>query len=500
MQKTFSFIFISCFFILSSFAQDYSDKVKIFDAYVKKAKAKWEIPGLSIAVVKDGAVLLNKGYGVRKTGSNQMVDKNTLFGIASTTKAMTAAAMGILVDRGLLNWEDKVIDYLPTFQLKDPYVTREIKIKDLFTHNAGLGNADFLWANNDLGADEILFRMRYAEPSYSFRGGYTYQNIMYLVAGEIIERVSGKSWGKFLNDNLWIPIGMTNTYPFLEDASKKSNVSIPHHYVDGKITPIKETSADVIGPAGSVWSCVEDMSKWMNFLLDQGKVNGARVLSLETFNELFKPQIIIPKNQFYPSVQLTHPTWTTYGLGWFQHDYYGQTVHFHTGSLGGRIAIIGLLPSENLGFYFLGNLDHAELRHALMYKAFDLFGSFDSKRDWSSEMFELYKTINENSETRKQKFNANRVQNTKPSKPLSNYLGTYNDPFYGEATVAFLDNKLILKLSSKILVELKHWHYDAFLGDYINHPWWSPSLVQFQLNRNGDISGLEIDGKKYKKL
>ncbi len=492
---------IFCFlFTISLYGQSTTEKINAFDQYVQEAKEKWKIPGLAISIIKDGDLIFSKGYGEPKIGSKTVVDEYTLFGIASTTKAMTAVGMGILVDRGLVKWEDRVIDHLPEFQLQDPYATKEIRIKDLFTHNTGLGNADFLWAYNDFAEKEIAMNMRHAPMSYPLRGGYTYQNIMYLFAGMVIEKISGRNWSRFMKEELWVPIGMENTFPYLKEATKNKNISFPHHYVNGKIEPIGEMNADAIGPAGSVWSCVNDMAKWVSFMLDSTKINGERLLKAETYAELLKPQVIIPPDQFYPTIQLTQPTWTTYGLGWFQHDYYGQTVHFHTGSLAGRVAIIGLLPSENLGFYFLGNLDHAELRHALMYKAFDTFGSLSSNRDWSEEMYNFYDKINQEEDAKKKRFFLKREKGTQPSKPIPAYLGTYNDPFYGEATVVLLDNKLILKLSAQLIFELEHWHYDTFLATNPKQPWSFPGLVQFKLNQDGGINGLEYGLRSFKKL
>ena len=359
--------------ILSLSAQVSQSELADFDAYVEQARKQWKVPGLAISIVKDGKVIFSNGYGVRELGTDRAVTDETLFAMASTTKAVTATAMAMLVDEGKVAWSDRVIDHLPEFRLKDPYVTRELRVKDLFTHNAGLGNADVLWYGLKLDSEEIVRRMQYMEPSYSFRGGYRYQNLMYLVAGQLIERVSGLSWEEFVAQRIFSPLDMLRSFPTQALSSASANRAKAHYYIQGKMAPILDTDADMIGPAGSGWTCVSDMTKWMNFLLDSARVNGERLVSAENFIQLFRPQIVLPYESFYPSKHLTQPTWTTYALGWFQHDYHGRAVSFHTGSLAGTVAICGLIPKERLGVYIQGNLDHAEVRHALMYKVFDLF-------------------------------------------------------------------------------------------------------------------------------
>src|SRR6185436_15526376 len=217
------------------------NSVEVFDKYVDAARQEWNVPGLSIAVVQDGKVLLSKGYGIKELGKNEPVDAETPFGSMSTTKAMTAVTMGMLVDEGKVSWDDKVTKYLPDFRVADAYVTSELRIRDLFTHNAGMGNADFLWGwTPELSAAEIVKRMQYARPAYPFRGGYTYQNIMYAIAGQVIEKVSGMSWDRFVTERLFVPLGMKNTFPTYERSRAYQNRSKAHYDVDGKIIVIPE--------------------------------------------------------------------------------------------------------------------------------------------------------------------------------------------------------------------------------------------------------------------
>ena len=365
---------------------------EVFDSYIQNALQSWKTPGLSVVVVKDDHVVFKKAFGVQDLRTKVPYTTATLSTCASTTKAMTAACMGMLVDEGLVKWNDVVADVLPEFKLFNPYATAEIKIKDLFTHNTGLGNADLLWVFG-YSREEILRRMKFIPTAYSLRSSYIYQNLMYMVAGEVIKKVSGKSWDEFITERIFKPLGMNNTYADYSTIAPTTARTTPH-FKDrdnrDTIKAINYLSEDNVGAAGGVWSCADDMSKWLQFLLDSAQLNGKRLLKPETFAELFKPQAIVPSTQFYPTIQLTHPHWMTYGLGWFQHDYRGKMVQFHTGSLDGLVAIAGMIPDEHLAIYIFGNLDHSEIRHALMYKAFDLWCFHDNKNDWGNEFFRLY--------------------------------------------------------------------------------------------------------------
>jgi CubicO group peptidase (beta-lactamase class C family) len=481
------FIFIKIG-ITTIFAQPAPKLIKELDTYIEKAVADWQVPGLAIVVCKDGQVVLQKGYGVRELGKLEKVDAQTIYACASTTKAMTAAAMGMLVDEGKVRWMDKVIQHYPEFKLADPYLTRELTIKDLFTHNGGMGNADLLWGYSDNSQNQILERFGKVTPMYSMRASFIYQNIMYLVAGKVIERVSGMPWSDFVQKRIFTPLSMVRTFPTLKASLNETNRARPHEYINGIITPIDNSDADEIDAAGSVWSCVEDISKWMRCMLDTGRYNGKMLISPNTWAEIFKPQSLVTPSGFYPTAQLTKPNWTTYGLGWFQHDYKGKMVQFHTGSLAGTVAIHGLLPSEKLGVYILGNLDHAEVRHAIMYYVFDVFLN-EKPRDWNKDFKILYDGLRQQSEAIQKQRDMQRVVDTKPSHALEKYTGTYTDPVYGKAEVSLKEGKLIVKWSSKLSMILEHWHYNTFKGTY-SKAWIRPELVSFVLDDNGQVAKL----------
>ena len=468
--------------------------VRVLDEFIVKGMRDWAIPGLAVAVVRNDSVLLQKGYGTRELARTGAVDEHTLFGIMSTTKAMTSAAIAMLVDDGVVSWNDPVTKWIPEFEMPEPYVTSALTVVDLLTHRAGLGNADLLWVRGDLDEAEIFRRVRYLDPAYSFRAGYTYQNIMYGLAGELIARASGMPYGEFLKDRLLDPLGMSRTFTSLAAVreSGDDNVSSSHFEIRDTVRVIEEEAVDVLASAGAVWSNASDMARWLRFLLDSARVGGRDLIKPETFAELFRPHTIIPANQFYPTVRLTQPHWTTYALGWFQQDYRGHYVAFHTGSLSGRIAIVGLLPDERFGIVVLGNLDHAEFRHALMLRAFDLQLG-DTGRDWSDELLGLYRGFAAQADSARSARETQRRIGTKPLLPLSQYVGTYTHPVWGDLVVGETGDGLTacMGMENQLRGSLVHWHYDTFriqLGDGRSEPDW----VQFVLARDGTVSELRF--------
>lgn len=488
---------LASFCLLSATAQvrQVSDRSAAFDSYVRQAMALWKTPGISVVVVKDGQVVFRKGFGVTELGRTSPFTTATVGVCASTTKAMTAVCMGMLVDEGRLQWSDKVRDLMPEFSLYDPYISSELTVRDLFTHNAGLGNTNNLWLLG-FSRDEILRRLRLVPPAYSFRSSFFYQNCMYVVAGELIRRVSGQSWDDFITRRLFAPLGMRHTY-----ASYKASAGEPSHEIthfmmeDSSIRSIPYLDYDNIGAAGGVWSCADDMGKWIRFMLDSARIDGQRLLRAGTWSELFRPQTMVTERQFYPTVQLTRSSWTTYGLGWFQEDYRGRMLQFHTGSLDGAVAIIGLLPSEKMGVYIFGNLDHSEIRHALMLKAVDLWGFSDNSRDWSAECYAMYKKLKEEDRQKERTKDSSRVKDTKPSLPLTAYAGKYNNEVYGDANVVLKGDSLRVELPNDVRMTLRHWNYDTFVG-YYDYFWWDREWVQFSLDEQGKVTQFETSEKQ----
>lgn len=411
------------------------DPLEGLDHYLRGSLDAWSGVGLAVTIVKDGRVVFERGYGLRSLGDPDPVDEHTLFAIGSTTKAVTAVALGMLVDEGKVRWDDRVTRHLPWFQLRDPWATRELTVRDLLTHRAGLPNADYLWYEQNADTRDILERLRLVEPAYSMRSGFVYQNLMYAAAGEVVAAAAEIPWSAFIRERIFGPLGMGRSVTSLADALRQDNAAAPHEEVAGRVVVIENAAVDPVAAAGSVWSTAHDMGKWVAFLL-RGCLteSGVALLHSETCDELFTPQAMVDPAAFYPTRRLTHPHWITYGLGWFQQDYEGRKVDFHTGSIDGMVALAGLLRDENLGVYILGNLDHLELRHAIMLRVFDLYDG-EAPRDWSAELLALYGELTARNDSARAEAEASRVHGTSPTLPLARYAGRYSDPLFGTVIV-----------------------------------------------------------------
>jgi CubicO group peptidase (beta-lactamase class C family) len=480
-------------------AQSRAAQVRELDAFIERGMRDWQIPGLTVAVVHHDSVVFAKGFGVRQLGAPGAVDVNTQFGIMSTTKAFTALALALLVDEGKLQWRDPVTKYLPDFQFRDPFLTREATVQDLLTHNIGLGNADLLWARGDLSREEILRRVRFLPTAYSLRSDFIYQNVMYGAAGDVIATVSGMSWESFIATRIFAPLGMRESFATYAAMRARSgpNRSAPHYRIRDTIRVIADETVDALPAAGSIWSSAADMAKWVRFLLDSGRVNGTRLVSESGFRHLLAPHAMVSAAEFYPTARVTRPHWMTYGLGWFQQDYRGRFLAFHTGSLDGRTAMVALLPDARTGVFIAGNLDHAEFRHALMLQALDIFAGTNGgpTRDWNAEFLTLYTGMREAVARQVAAMDAKRITGTRPSHVLTDYAGTYEHPAFGSLIVTLDGGALRMRLgtSPTIAGPLQHWHYDTFratLGDGRS----GQSTLVFQLDGDGAVSRVLLDG------
>lgn len=467
------------------------DPAAALDAYVSTAVEEWGVPGLAIAVVKDGELAFERGYGLRELGREGAVDADTLFAIGSTTKAMTAATVALQVDAGRLGWDDRVEERLPWFRLADPWVSRELTVRDLLTHRAGLGNVDLLWYGADRSRREILEKMALVEPAYSMRAGFVYQNILYVAAGEVAAAAAGTSWEELLVSGILEPLGMDRTVVTVADTTAMDDVASPHDRVDGELTVIENARFDSMASAGTIWSSVHDMSLWLRMLLAEGRAGEEQVLSEGAVAELLRPQTLLDLAQLYPDVELLSPHWTSYALGWFQLDYHGRAVSFHTGSIDGMSAIVGLVPDEELGVVVLANRDHAELRHALLWKTLDLWAGEADGRDWSAELRELYDGLTAEAEAGRAERDENRIAGTTPTLPLTDYVGVYGDPVYDEVEVVERDGGLALVLGPTLAGTLEHWHHDTFRLAF-DRAWRGDALVTFTIGPDGRPSRLDL--------
>ena len=459
-----------------------------FDRYVEGAARDWRVPGLAIAVVSGDSLVFAKGYGVAELGKAARATEHTRFAIGSTTKAMTSAALGMLVDEGKLKWDDKVIDYLPELRLYDPYATRELTVRDLLTHRTGLPGTDLFWVvrENQYSIPEMVRRLRYVRPTSSFRSTWAYQNVVYSIGGLLIERISGMPWETFLRTRLITPLGMRETELRVADIVGKPDVGVPHGIVRDTVRVVPIRSTDAVAPAGSVWSSVSDMSRWMRFVLDSGRVGTQRLITPATFRELVAPQIRAPMDE-YPALALSQPHFFSYALGWFVQDYHGQTAWMHTGSIDGMSAIIGLLPEKHVGVFVLANLDHAELRHALMYQVFDLYGA-NPPRDWSGDLRALFAARRAAATPAPA-----RAAATNPSLPLERYAGTYSDSAYGAIEVTLAGGALHARFEKADVGTLQHVDNDLFRGQPAKGDE-TPITLTFVPDGTGGVSGVRTFG------
>ncbi|MBN1222284.1 MAG: serine hydrolase [Candidatus Aminicenantes bacterium] len=476
-----------------------SDPLEGLDDYILKAMKDWEVPGLAVAIVKDDKIVLAKGYGLKEIGKNDPVNENTLFAIGSNTKAFTATALAFLVQDKKLSWDDRVIDHLKGFQLYDPYVTREITVRDLLCHRSGLGRrGDALWYGQDFSREEIIRRVRFLKPNSSFRSQFGYQNIMFLTAGQLIPAITGKSWDDFIKERIFKPLAMNRSNTSPKDLVGVDNVATPHTKKNGQGIAIPYRNIDNIAPAGSINSSVAEMTHWHRFLLGKGKYEGKQVLDSSILQETFNPNIVMTAG---PERQKMYPSnhFQAYGMGWVLEDYRGRLIIWHNGGIDGMLSQQGILPEENLGIVVLTNNDRNRLDAALFYRIVDAFLG-DPVKDWSAAIMEQVKEGQIRAEKMRKEIEESRILNTKPSLEAVGYCGRYEHEMYGTAEVKLEDGKLILYYNSKPMGVLDHWHYDTFrvnpkpFGTHHFNEILEEAFVTITLNARGKVDEIDIEG------
>src|SRR3989454_1113547 len=335
-----SLFFLACLGLTSAHAQQ--RPLEGFDAYVAKAVSDWRVPGLAIVVVKDDSVVFIKGYGVRELGKPDPVTVHTRFGNMSTTKAFTALLVAMLADSGRVAFDDPVQKYLPGLQFADPYVTRELTVRDLLTHRVGFADPDYLWGSSGWDLAAMIPRLKLVPATTSFRSRFQYNNVTYALAGDVAAHAAGTSWQSLLHSRILGPLGMTETLADASELRGISDVTAPHGIVRDtvRVLPAALDGIDDIAPAGAIFSTATDMAKWLRFVLDSGKVAGRRLVSAPNFAELFRPQQIVQR-PFYPTARLTHPHFQAYGLGWILQDHRGVSIPIPPRRIEGRSAIVG---------------------------------------------------------------------------------------------------------------------------------------------------------------
>ncbi|TWH16585.1 MULTISPECIES: serine hydrolase [Pseudoxanthomonas] len=468
-------------------------------AWVEAARERFEVPGIAVAVVKDGQVVFEGGWGVRELGQPDPVDAHTLFAIASNTKAFTAASLAMLADEGKLSLEDRVVEHLPEFRMADPYVTAQMRVRDLLTHRSGLGlgAGDLLfWPGSDYSTEEVVARLKDVPLASSFRERYAYDNILYAAATLLIERVSGQSYAQFLQQRFFDPLGMAGTR-FNADALRPGDRAASGH-AKADFTTLRPTfplTWHNAAGAGGIYSSVHDMARWMNAQLAGGRYTDAEGREQRLFSErrhksmwtLHTP-INIPEPAV-PELAASRPDFLGYGEGWMLSTYRGEKLVWHTGGWPGMVSRVTLVPGRNLGVVVLTNQESGGAFNAVTLHVLDAFLQPAERVDWVA----AYAAAAEKSKARADDAWAKRVaardKRSKPSLPLSGYAATYRDAWYGDVEVKQENGRLLMRFTrSPLLVgELQHWQHDTFLVKWRERTLNGDAFVTFHLDPDGKV-------------
>ena len=476
---------------------------------VERVMKQFDVPGIAIAIVKDGQVLAAQGFGVRKLGAPDKVDAKTLFEVASNSKAFTAAALAMLVDEGKLAWDDPVTKHLPDFQMYDAYVTHEMTVRDLLTHRSGLGlgAGDLLWwPTTSFSTDEIIHKLRYIPPATSFRSSYAYDNLLYIVAGKIIAAKSGKTWGETIRERILTPVGMTTTTTSLAENAGNPNVANAHSKINDRIAAVKAMPVpNAVGAVG-INTNAEDIARWMNVLLAQGKLPAganagaaadgkeARLFSAKQARELWTAQT--PMRTGEPNAKLagTRANFAAYGLGFQLRDYHGRLLALHSGALQGFYSKVVLVPEEKLGIAILTNAESGGSLNALQWQLLGRLVDKDDKTDWIGAVAAVEDEMHAKEKARLAKTSAARAAKSQPSLARIAYDGDYQDPWYGIASIKHVGGKQILSLSRTpdLTGELEHYQHDTFIVRWKERNFNADAYVTFALNPDGSIERMKM--------
>jgi CubicO group peptidase (beta-lactamase class C family) len=457
------------------------------DAYVEQARKTWDVPGVSVVIVKDDKIVYAKGFGVREVGKPGKVDADTIYAIGSASKAFTAAALGILVDEKKIAWDGKVHDYMPAFELADPWVTRQVTVRDLLAHRSGVQSNGLLWVGSGADRNEVIRRLRFQTASLGFRNNFHYQNEMYMVAGEVVPAVSGIGYDKFLASRIFAPLGMRRTNTSVTDLKGLANVATPHVPIDGRMTAIDYHLIDNIGGAGVINSSGRDMAQWVRMQLGGGSFEGKQLIAPATLAEMHTGQIVSGSGG--GSFKFTE-----YGLGWGLQEYRGQKIVHHTGGIDGMHSLVGMIPDRKLGVIVLTNTYPNRVTSAIELRVFDAF--MDGAR---TDHIAVLKARDDAMKAAQEKATPPRPATiAPPTLPLDRYAGTYSSDMVGEVKVALVDGALVLSRPTASAA-LVHDNKDQFKAK-----WKSPGLLSivgetpagFTFGPDGQISGLELGTDK----
>ena len=491
MKKLMLSIVVTLYF--TAIISQTPDQLKHLDSYYNKAFIEWHIPGMAIAIVNNNSIIFSQGYGYADLESKTKVNSNTLFAIASNTKAFTASALAQLVEHGKITWNDKVIDHLPYYRLYDHYTTQNMTIEDLLSHRNGLKtfSGDLLWFATTKKPEEIIAAQQHLKPVSAFRTRYGYSNISYLAAGMIIEKVTDTSWADYVTTHFLKPLKMDRTLTSVTQLKGVDNVASPYFYENGSNHKIKWTNWDNIAPAGALISSVNDHAKWLLLNLNKGSYNGTKLFTSTSFNNLTTPRI----NQFVNENQ-EGTNFKGYGLGWSLKDYQGYKTVGHSGGYDGMISESVFVPEKGIGIVVLTNSLNW-LPGAIINKTLDvLLANNLNGKDWAN-YYLGYKT-KQDSIAKGTKAENEKLRGTLESRhlELKDYTGTYKDKIYGTTTISIQDGKLYMSMDETSIfnAELNHWNHHIFTFRFDTKLVSLPEgKLWFDLNKNGKVLKLHID-------
>ena len=455
----------------------------------------WQLPGLAVAVVKDDRVVYLKGLGVRVAGESAPVTPDTLFQIASTSKAFTTTAMAMLVDEKKMSWDDPVRKHLPYFQLSDPCADAQVTLRDIVSHRTGVARHDDLWDYTDWSREEVIRRIAMVDLTRPFRASYQYHNIMFMAAGEAVASAAGVPWEEFVATRIFRPLGMNNSV-VSEAEWMRSERAAPHRwdYDTERVKRWHTNDYSSLGPAGAIKSSARDLAQWVRFQLAGGAIDVKRLISEEALAETWKPHAILaPDQSTAGDTPLSH--FNTYGLGWRVQDYRGEPLVWHSGSLNSYRAQVAFLPQRKAGLVLLTNIGRGygiiALRHALLDL---LIGK--GTRDWNTHFLAHERKLEEEAETKKAEREAKRQRGTNPSRELSAYTGRYVSPIYGQAEVRLQEGRLAIEWE-RLRMPLEHYHYDTF--STVVEAWDVDERVTFDLGPDGEVRSMSLFGQEWQR-
>jgi CubicO group peptidase (beta-lactamase class C family) len=455
---------------------------------VEEARKAFGVPGAAVAVVRDGAIVYQAGHGVREAGKPEAMTVHSTFQIASTTKAFTTAAMAMLVDEGKMQWDDPVRKHVDYFRLRDAQADALVTLRDLVSHRTGLPRHDVLWVRTGYDRENLIRRMAYAKPTEPIRTKYQYQNIMFTTAGEAVGTASGLGWDRFVQQRIFEPLGMKDSSTAYAEMIGKLDRAMPHLKRDGKAAPGQWGNYDNIGGAGCIASSVADMTEWLRMQMAMGEYEGKRLVSAKNLQETHLPSMF---NRLTEAQRELQPefTQTTYGMGWSINHYRGEMLVMHAGVLSGFRALVTMAPGKKLGFVVLANLNGTQMPEALTNSLLDEYLELPKTRDWNAHMLTAAKKSEEKEALEKREKLAARKKDTRPSLDLAAYVGTYEEPAYGEARVTLKDGKLQVEWA-RFQGSLEHWHFDTFQAK--GAAALNDAMATFTLNAEGLVESMRL--------